>query len=239
MRPKYDGVKFYSVHDWSIGEHLEKVAILLESFDENKEYTDINKVIELYNIQELIDSGVTLNEWDEGKIACYKKICNSFNKILGKFFGQIDDDNFRQICKSVCIGYVEDFWKLFVQFGTFKNVSGQVFATYLNEPETTLYKLLQQKELVKNYGKELADILRISEQTPQLIIGKFLQKHNQECLHSFPSEKTMIPFATSGGSGMGKTVEVLKTLCPSANWEKGKMFNRVSDRELEDWVKGF
>lgn len=53
------------------------------------------------------------------------------------------------------------------------------------------------------------------------------------------SEKTMIPFATSGGSGMGKTVEVLKTLCPSANWEKGKMFNRVSDRELEDWVKGF
>lgn len=53
------------------------------------------------------------------------------------------------------------------------------------------------------------------------------------------SGKTIIPFATSGGSGMGKTVEVLKPLCPSANWEKGKMLNRVSDRELEDWVKGF
>ena len=52
------------------------------------------------------------------------------------------------------------------------------------------------------------------------------------------SGKTIIPFATSGGSGMGKTVEVLKPLCPSANWEKGKMLNRVSDRELENWVKG-
>ncbi len=52
------------------------------------------------------------------------------------------------------------------------------------------------------------------------------------------SGKTIIPFATSGGSGMGKTVEVLKSLCPSANWERGKMLNRVSDRELENWVKG-
>ena len=52
------------------------------------------------------------------------------------------------------------------------------------------------------------------------------------------SGKTIIPFATSGGSGMGKTIEVLKPLCPGANWEKGKMLNRVSDRELEDWIKG-
>lgn len=188
MRPKYDGVKFYSVHDWSIGEHLAKSAIILESFDENKEYTDINQVIELYNIQELINSGVTLNDWDEVKIARYKNICSSFMKIFGKFFGQINDENFRQICQSVCIGYVEDFWILFVKFKAFKKVSGQIFAAYLNEPETTLYMLLQQEELVKTYGKELADILRISEQTPRLIIGKFLQKHNQECSYSFPKE---------------------------------------------------
>lgn len=50
------------------------------------------------------------------------------------------------------------------------------------------------------------------------------------------SGKTIVPFATSGGSGMGKTVEVLKALCPTANWEKGKMLNRVSDQELNDWL---
>ncbi|MCM1551401.1 MAG: hypothetical protein NC092_01760 [Butyrivibrio sp.] len=110
MRPEYDGVKFYSMHDWGIGEHLAKAAIVLESFDENKEYADINKVIELYNIQELIDSGVILKEWDEEKVARYKKISSSTIKIIGKFFGQINDENFRQVCQSVCIGYVEDFW---------------------------------------------------------------------------------------------------------------------------------
>lgn len=50
------------------------------------------------------------------------------------------------------------------------------------------------------------------------------------------SGKTIVPFATSGGSGMGKTIEVLKSLCPTANWKKGKMLNRVSDQELTTWV---
>ena len=53
------------------------------------------------------------------------------------------------------------------------------------------------------------------------------------------SEKTIVPFATSGGSSMGKTAEVLKSLCPTANWEKGKMLNRVSEREWKNWVEQF
>ena len=53
------------------------------------------------------------------------------------------------------------------------------------------------------------------------------------------SDKTVIPFATSGGSKMGKTCEVLKDLCPNANWEKGKMMNRVSDKELKDWLSQY
>ena len=33
------------------------------------------------------------------------------------------------------------------------------------------------------------------------------------------SGKTIVPFATSSGSGLGKTAEVLIPLCPYANWE--------------------
>lgn len=50
------------------------------------------------------------------------------------------------------------------------------------------------------------------------------------------SGKTVALFCTSGGSAMGKTVEVLKSLRPTANWEKGKMRNRVSEQELEKWL---
>lgn len=63
------------------------------------------------------------------------------------------------------------------------------------------------------------------------IINTFLESYDF-------SAKTIVLFATSGGSGMGKTEEALKPLCPGANWKKGKMLNSVSDRELEEWVKG-
>ena len=50
------------------------------------------------------------------------------------------------------------------------------------------------------------------------------------------SGKTVIPFATSGGSGMGRTVDELRKLCPNANWKAGKMMNGVSDKALADWA---
>ena len=51
------------------------------------------------------------------------------------------------------------------------------------------------------------------------------------------SGKTISPFATSGGSSMGKTVEVLQALCPTANWKGGKMLNHISDIELQNWLR--
>ena len=54
------------------------------------------------------------------------------------------------------------------------------------------------------------------------------------------SGKTVIPFATSGGSGLGKTVEVLKPLCsPAAKWDSGKMLNRISEQDLKNWAEQF
>lgn len=51
------------------------------------------------------------------------------------------------------------------------------------------------------------------------------------------SGKTIIPFATSGGSGMGKTIDVLKKLCPNAVWKKGGIVNRMSEQELAEWAQ--
>mgnify|MGYP004692566987 CR=1 FL=1 len=50
------------------------------------------------------------------------------------------------------------------------------------------------------------------------------------------SGKTIVPFATSGGSGMGRTVEELKSICPSARFLSGRTLNGVSDKALDDWV---
>ena len=49
--------------------------------------------------------------------------------------------------------------------------------------------------------------------------------------------KTVIPFATSGGSGIKKACEDLKAAYPDVNWKEGKLLNRTPKDELEKWVK--
>ena len=53
------------------------------------------------------------------------------------------------------------------------------------------------------------------------------------------SGKTIVPFATSGGSGMGKTNEKLAASCKGATLLQGRMLNgNLSEAELKAWVEG-
>lgn len=63
------------------------------------------------------------------------------------------------------------------------------------------------------------------------IINTFLESYDF-------SGKTIIPFATSGGSGMGKTNEKLGPSCPGATLLQGKRLNgNLSEDSLKNWVK--
>ena len=63
------------------------------------------------------------------------------------------------------------------------------------------------------------------------IINTFLESYDF-------SGKTIVPFATSGGSGLGKTNERLAPSCPGATLLKGKMLNgSLSQEELKAWAQ--
>ena len=65
------------------------------------------------------------------------------------------------------------------------------------------------------------------------IINTFLESYDL-------AGKTVIPFATSGGSGMGKTNEKLEPSCPGAMVKTGKVFSMNATRqELADWANQY
>ena len=53
------------------------------------------------------------------------------------------------------------------------------------------------------------------------------------------SGKTIVPFATSGGSGMGKTTEELISSFKGAKVVEGKVVNRMSSAELKAFAEKF
>ena len=68
--------------------------------------------------------------------------------------------------------------------------------------------------------------------TAPTIINTFLESYDF-------TDKTIVLFATSGGSGMGDTVEKLRTSCPGAKLIEGKILNPDSNiRELAAGVVG-
>ncbi len=61
------------------------------------------------------------------------------------------------------------------------------------------------------------------------IIDTFLESYDF-------SGKTVVPFATSGGSGMGKTADVLRQVCPAADIKDGKVLNNMTDEKIKQWL---
>ena len=65
------------------------------------------------------------------------------------------------------------------------------------------------------------------------IINTFLEQYDL-------TGKTIVPFATSGGSGMGKANEKLADSCKGAKLVEGKKFNsNASVQELKVWAEKF
>ena len=63
------------------------------------------------------------------------------------------------------------------------------------------------------------------------IINTFLEQYNL-------TGKTVVPFATSGGSSMGKTNQMLAVSTKGANLVEGKRFSsNASVETLQDWLK--
>ena len=66
------------------------------------------------------------------------------------------------------------------------------------------------------------------DQAPR-IINTFIENHNLK-------GKTLVPFATSGGSGIGNSVQMLKKTYPDLNWKEGKLLNRSGKDVLRKWI---
>lgn len=62
-----------------------------------------------------------------------------------------------------------------------------------------------------------------------VIINTFLESYDL-------AGKTIVLFATSGGSGMGKTASVLRPSAPNAKIVEGGILNNASDAELKNFA---
>ena len=66
-------------------------------------------------------------------------------------------------------------------------------------------------------------------QAPRLI-NTFIESHNLK-------GKTVIPFATSGGSTIAGSAATLKRSYPALEWKEGRLLNRADEKTVRTWIE--
>lgn len=66
------------------------------------------------------------------------------------------------------------------------------------------------------------------DQAPR-VINSFIEGHDLK-------GKTLVPFATSGGSGIGNSVRELRKAYPDLTWQEGRLLNGAGQDAIRDWA---
>lgn len=172
-------IKFYSVHDMSSAYHLMTAETVFQNWNVHIQSTDINILLELYNMKKYIDAGMRLSQWSDSQFAEYKKKCTDVPKILSKFCSSISDTNLEEIYNATDRDYTDDFWQLLCTYKAYQRISEDVLGQLLNSSNYAVWEILSHKELVRIFGQVIAEHLSQNEQTAERLISRFLAAHEQ------------------------------------------------------------
>ncbi len=183
------GVKFYSSNDMSCGHNLTEAEQIILSFNENTIYSDINKIIELFNIKCFFDNNIYLTAWTETTLKKYSTIVKSFGKTIGLFFSKINDSNIANIYNQVDRLYKSDFWNLIEYHNVYKRISFAQVSEILSQHLSAMSELLYHKKIVYFYDDDLANVLTTNVRYAELVISAYVLRQNKN------SKKYFLPSA--------------------------------------------
>ncbi len=163
-------VVFYSKEDMSSGFHLQKGEQILRA-DTKSAYTDINEILELYNLKQYIDNDLFLKSWSQDDIWNFKNKVKEYGKIIGKFMASIDDRNFMNLYGSILRNYIHSFWELVNNQGVFKKISKTTFTKILTIEPHLIYEILIHRKLVDYYSEEIKNFLLIYPKSAEILIS--------------------------------------------------------------------
>lgn len=186
MESKYiSRVKFYSINDLSIGSYIERIENIICNFDIEEKRADINEIIELYNIQQFFGNKIYSVHWTDQQLNDYSNIVNSFSKVIGKYFSEINVDFLGGIFDTINYYYRNDFWKLVEKYKVYNNIPVDIFRNIIISKKY----ILKCKNTVKYFSKEILAYMEDNPLSAEVLLSYYLKNHEKdiEFLY-FPSE---------------------------------------------------
>jgi len=165
-------VVFHSKEDMGGGHYLQKGEHILRA-DLKPECTDVNEILELYNLKKYIDNEVYLRSWTEDEIKQFKQKVTEYGKVVGKFMAAINDQNILLIYEKILREYIHSFWELVNNQGTFKRIAKANFSNILTSEPHVIYEILTHKTLVDHYDKEIKSFILTYPKSAEILLSVY------------------------------------------------------------------
>lgn len=170
-------VVFHSKEDMAGGHYLQKGEHILRS-DTKSNYTDINEILELYNLKKYIDNELYLKSWTQDDITNFKQKATEYGKVIGQFMATIDDNNVVNLYGNTLRNYVHSFWELVNNQSIFKRISKPNFSNILSNEPYVIHEILTHKSIVDFYDSEIKSFLLTYTQSAEILLSFYEVEDN-------------------------------------------------------------
>lgn len=218
-------VRFYSKYDMSIGFYIRRVANIIENFNAEQKITDINEILELYNIQLFISNKIYPTHWDEQQRKNYTEVAKLFSKTIGIFFSEININLLDQFFETLEYDYRDDFWELIEKYTVYEKVSCSMFIKLLSSKKFYLTQVLRCKKIVNYFSDEILSYMETNANSITILLNYFLVIPNNE------DEKYYFPPKIFGEKMISILEKYISSPTPNSNYlkllSKSKSINKV------------
>lgn len=163
-------VVFHSKNDMSGPFNLKNGENILRS-ETKDNYSDINEVLELYNLKKYIDSQLYLKDWSRFDIDNFKIKAQEYGKVVGKFMTNIDNSNILRLYENILTNYVHSFWEIVNNQNLYKRISKSNFNMLLTKEPHIIYEILNHKNVVEYYDFEIKNFLLTYSLAAEILIS--------------------------------------------------------------------
>lgn len=189
----FDRVKYYSATDMTCGYYLERAEKVIGQYNDEMDYTDINQIIEFYNIKCLLENDIFLSRWGQEEIKKYKKMVITFSKRIGIFWSKINESNLIEELEKTKINYVDDFWVLVDSYKVYERLTSQCFYNVSHHEKFRIADILLNKSIVKYFGNEIREYILQESDCVTLLLDQYAAvRKNKNIYYYFPSELMIV-----------------------------------------------
>ena len=166
-------IKFYPPNDLASFYFIEQSINVIINFDNTKTYTDMNDIIELYNIIKYInDNRFPKEKIDTNLLLSFKKTSNII--ITNFFLDCLHDTNFIEYYSTLEPNYHDDFWEILEQRDYIKNFNKEIIKNLIISNDNLLFEIVHRKKIVNIFDKSITEKML---SCPSLSMPILLQKY--------------------------------------------------------------